>query len=260
VADDLAALMPPGAPPIALFRVLAHNPRILSRFRAGHLLDAGALSARECGLTILRVCHRCDCDYEWSVHVAGFADAAGLAEADLHVTLQPTAEAPLSCRERLMLARPTNWWTRAADPGNDGCVASQPCSCGDRRTDRAGRPVHVGVNDRQYSGAAARTGSPAMDGIDKLNLPPCAPRIAPLEPPYAADIAAALFRIHPSDLSREPLKLLRTMVRSLRLCDPMFAFARFTLGRNTATAASYDRQTRELVIDRVTARCGGEYE
>jgi alkylhydroperoxidase family enzyme len=104
VTDELAALMPPGAPPIALFRVLAHNPRILSRFRAGRLLDAGALSARERELLILRVCHRCDCDYEWSVHVAGFADAAGLAEADRHATLQPTAEVPLSSRERLMLA------------------------------------------------------------------------------------------------------------------------------------------------------------
>jgi 4-carboxymuconolactone decarboxylase len=99
-----------------------------------------------------------------------------------------------------------------------------------------------------------------MDGIDKLNLlspaagMSCAPRIAPLEPPYTADVAAALFRIHPSHSPREPLKLFRTMVRSLRLCDPMFAFARFMLGRNTATAASYDRRTRELVIDRVTAR------
>jgi alkylhydroperoxidase family enzyme len=105
-----------------------------------------------------------------------------------------------------------------------------------------------------------------MDGIDKLNLlspaagMSCAPRIAPLEPPYTADVAAALFRIHPSHSPREPLKLFRTMVRSLRLCDPMFAFARFMLGRNTATAASYDRRTRELVIDRVTARCGCEYE
>src|ERR1700678_3366757 len=104
VTDDLAALMPPGGPPIALFRVLAHNPRILSRFRAGRLLDAGALSMRERELLILRVSHRCDCDYEWSIHVAGFADAAGLAEADRNATLKPTAEAPLSSRERLMLA------------------------------------------------------------------------------------------------------------------------------------------------------------
>jgi hypothetical protein len=56
VTDDLAALMPSGAPPIALFRVLAHNPRILSRFRAGRLLDAGVLSARERELLILRAC------------------------------------------------------------------------------------------------------------------------------------------------------------------------------------------------------------
>ena len=85
---------------------------------------------------------------------------------------------------------------------------------------------------------------------------PNSPRIAPLEPPYAADVASALSRIHPSDSSREPLKLFRTMLRSLRLCDPMFAFARYMLSRNTG----YDLRTRELVIDRVSARCGCEYE
>ena len=41
MTDDLAALMPPGTPPIALFRVLAHNPRILSRFPAGRLIGFG---------------------------------------------------------------------------------------------------------------------------------------------------------------------------------------------------------------------------
>src|SRR6202161_5002406 len=93
VTDDLAALMPPSAPPIALFRVLAHNPRILSRFRAGRLLDAGTLSARASELLILRVSHRCDCAYEWSVHVAGFADAAGLADVDLHAGCPPAGAA-----------------------------------------------------------------------------------------------------------------------------------------------------------------------
>jgi alkylhydroperoxidase family enzyme len=102
-----------------------------------------------------------------------------------------------------------------------------------------------------------------IDRMNSLSPPagmPSAPRIAPLEPPYAEGVAAALSRIHPSDSSREPLKLFRTMVRSLGLCDPMFAFARFMLGRNTAIAASYDLRTRELVIDRVSARCGCEYE
>ena len=56
-----------------------------------------------------------------------------------------------------------------------------------------------------------------MDGIDKLNLlsppagAPSAPRIEPLEPPYAPDVAAALFSIHPSHSPREPLKLFRTI-------------------------------------------------
>jgi 4-carboxymuconolactone decarboxylase len=97
--EDLVALMRPGVPPIALFRVLAHNPRVLSRFRGGRLLDAGTLSARERELVILRVCHLCDCEYEWTV----FADFAGLDDADLEATQQRSAAGPLSRRERLML-------------------------------------------------------------------------------------------------------------------------------------------------------------
>ena len=31
--------MPPGVEPLRLFRTLAHNPRVLSRFLAGGLLD-----------------------------------------------------------------------------------------------------------------------------------------------------------------------------------------------------------------------------
>ena len=45
VADTLAAMMPPGLEPIALFRTLAHNPRVLEKFRAGNLLDAAAIAS-----------------------------------------------------------------------------------------------------------------------------------------------------------------------------------------------------------------------
>jgi hypothetical protein len=86
---------------------------------------------------------------------------------------------------------------------------------------------------------------------------PCAPRIAPARTTVRRRHSGNAVQHPSSDSSREPLKLFRTMVRSLRLCDPMFAFARFMLGRNTATAASYDRRTRELVIDRVTAQGDG---
>jgi alkylhydroperoxidase family enzyme len=104
VRDDLAGLMPAGEPPIALFRVLAHNPRILSRFRASRLLDRGLLPARERELLILRVSRLCDCEYEWSVHAAVFAAISDVNKADLRATLQETAEDPLSPRERVMLA------------------------------------------------------------------------------------------------------------------------------------------------------------
>jgi alkylhydroperoxidase family enzyme len=104
VREDLAGLMPPGASPIALFRVLAHNPRILSRFRASRLLDCGLLPARERELLILRVSRQCDCEYEWSVHAAVFAAISGVSEGDLRATLQETAGEPLSQRERAMLA------------------------------------------------------------------------------------------------------------------------------------------------------------
>lgn len=96
--------MPSGAPPIALFRVLAHNPRVLSRFRAGSLLDPGELPIRERELLILRVCRLCDCEYEWSVHATVFAEMAGLSEADLCATLQMVLPESLSRRERAMFA------------------------------------------------------------------------------------------------------------------------------------------------------------
>src|SRR6185437_10822012 len=75
VTEDLVSLMRPGVPPIALFRVLAHNPRVLSRFRGGE---------RE--LLILRVSRLCGCEYEWSIHAAVFAGDAGLEDADLRAT------------------------------------------------------------------------------------------------------------------------------------------------------------------------------
>lgn len=104
VTNDLLGLMPNGAPPIALFRVLAHNPRVLSRFRGGRLLDPGLLSMRERELLILRVCRLCDCEYEWGIHVSVFAQMAGLSEEDLRATVETPSAGPLSRRERLMLA------------------------------------------------------------------------------------------------------------------------------------------------------------
>lgn len=87
VAEDLAKLMPPGVPPLQLFRTLAHNPRVLRRVRKGGLLDAGAITLRDRELVILRTTALCGSEYEWGVHVAFFAAAAGFTAAQIAATV-----------------------------------------------------------------------------------------------------------------------------------------------------------------------------
>jgi hypothetical protein len=72
------AIMPPGVPPLALFTTLARVPRIWDRFRAGSLLDRGPVSLRHREIVIDRTCARCDCAYEWGVHVAFFGNGRRL--------------------------------------------------------------------------------------------------------------------------------------------------------------------------------------
>lgn len=98
VEEDLRKMMPPGLPPIALFRVVANNPRVLSRMRRGSLLDRGSLSLRHRELVILRTTALCGAEYEWSVHAAFFAKQAGFTAAELAAT----AEADLPDRDRVI--------------------------------------------------------------------------------------------------------------------------------------------------------------
>ena len=83
-----------GAPPLMLFRVIASNTRAWEKFRAGSLLDRGPLSLREREIVIDRTCALAGCEYEWGVHVATFAQAASLTEAQVHATVHGGADAP----------------------------------------------------------------------------------------------------------------------------------------------------------------------
>ena len=83
VAATLAGMMPPGAPPLALFRILARSPRILRKIRASNLLDRGPVERRERELVILRTTARCRSEYEWGVHAAVFARRFGLSDAEI---------------------------------------------------------------------------------------------------------------------------------------------------------------------------------
>ncbi len=104
VAATLAAMMPPGVPPLKLFRTLAHNPRILEKIRASNLLDRGSLPRREREIVILRATARAGGEYEWGVHVASFAARVGLTDAQVAATAHGDPRDPAwSPRERLLV-------------------------------------------------------------------------------------------------------------------------------------------------------------
>ncbi|MGO8800720.1 MAG: carboxymuconolactone decarboxylase family protein [Roseiarcus sp.] len=77
------------------------------------------------------------------------------------------------------------------------------------------------------------------------------PRIAAAQPPFAPDVQAAFDRIMPPNTP--PLLLFRTLARDRRL------FERFRGGSLLDKGALTLRQ-REIVIDRVAALSGSEYE
>lgn len=82
VGDILAAMMPPGVPPIALFRTFAKNlpmATAMRRWGSYELSRELSLSMRQREIVINRVTALCRCEYEWGVHVAFFADRVGLS-------------------------------------------------------------------------------------------------------------------------------------------------------------------------------------
>ena len=76
-------------------------------------------------------------------------------------------------------------------------------------------------------------------------------RIAPAEPPYAPEIEARLARLMPQGVP--PLLLFRTLARDERLFERFMGGALLDKGNLTL-------RQREIVIDRITALSGSEYE
>ncbi len=117
VAEELAAMMPPGVPPLALFRTLAKNPRVLGKIRASNLLDRGSLERRDRELAILRTCARCGSEYEWGVHAAVFARRVGLGESEIAGSVDADAADPRwSTRDRSLVRLVDELHERAAIP------------------------------------------------------------------------------------------------------------------------------------------------
>jgi alkylhydroperoxidase family enzyme len=81
VEPIVASLMPPGVPPIGLFRTFAKNLPMTTAMRQWGGYELGkslSLSMRARELVIDRTCARCGCEYEWGVHIAFFANRVGL--------------------------------------------------------------------------------------------------------------------------------------------------------------------------------------
>lgn len=108
IGELLQKMTPPGAPNIlALFRVLAVNPKLAERMMGmgGYFLGKPSLlSLREREVVIDRVCALCGAEYEWGVHVAAFAKAAGFSDTEVAAfTARPARLGELTARDVLLV-------------------------------------------------------------------------------------------------------------------------------------------------------------
>jgi hypothetical protein len=101
-------MMPPGTPPIGLFRTFAKNlpmTRAMHGWGSYELSKELSLSLREREIVIDRTCARCGCKYEWGVHVAYFAAKARLGREQLSSLSRggPDDACWTALRERLLV-------------------------------------------------------------------------------------------------------------------------------------------------------------
>lgn len=100
---DAAAELAQMPADIALFRTVAHNPRVLSRWRGGGLLDKGSISLRQREILILRTTAQLKAEYEWGVHVGFFAAKAKFSAAEIHATVHGAPAAWIAAEEAVLV-------------------------------------------------------------------------------------------------------------------------------------------------------------
>jgi 4-carboxymuconolactone decarboxylase len=81
-------------------------------------------------------------------------------------------------------------------------------------------------------------------------------RISPAQPPYSAEESAVISAMMPPGSAADAPTLFRIFARNPALATAADAWGHYLLGRRF----SLTRRQRELVIDRVCARCRDEYE
>ncbi|ASK89975.1 carboxymuconolactone decarboxylase family protein [Sphingorhabdus sp. SMR4y] len=120
MGNILAPVMPPYSPELTavmqqypqqddylltLFRVFANSMRFAKK-AVPNLLDKGSpLVIREREIVVLRTTANAQCEYEWGVHVAIFASAAGFSEAQIIATKNGKYDDPVwNEKEKCLLA------------------------------------------------------------------------------------------------------------------------------------------------------------
>ncbi len=104
----LRRMMPNGQEPITLFRTYARNlplSEALHGWGSYQLSRRLSLGLRERELLIARTCARCGCEYEWGVHIARFAERAGLTADQISSLTHGSSADPCWSdeRDRLLL-------------------------------------------------------------------------------------------------------------------------------------------------------------
>ena len=103
VAEQLERMMPPGVPPIRLFRTFANNlamTRAMNGWGGYELSRNLSLGMRDREILIDRTCARCGCEYEWGIHVTFFADRVGLDGEQISSLTHGDADDPCWSEER----------------------------------------------------------------------------------------------------------------------------------------------------------------
>jgi alkylhydroperoxidase family enzyme len=106
IQDAFSKIMPPGQPPLNIFRTFARHPLLLKRVMhlGAALLSQGTLAPRDREIVLHRTCARCGSAYEWGVHVAAFARPLGFSDAQIRATAVGAPDDPAwSAREQLLV-------------------------------------------------------------------------------------------------------------------------------------------------------------
>jgi len=144
-ATLLAGMMPPGRPPIALFRLFARNLPMTRAMHPWGRYELGrdlTLTMRQREIVIDRTCARCRCEYEWSVHTQMFASRVALTPDQQRslVDGSPTDPCWTDHTERLLIEAADALhdtsdindalWTRLAGTFNDAQLIDLLLLCG----------------------------------------------------------------------------------------------------------------------------------